>query len=148
LIDIILRWIYPKAYNKIKNADYIVIHHTGVEENQEADIIDKYHREQLNWKGIGYDIYISKSNLYLTFRLLENIQGAHAKGYNKNIGICLSGDEFFNNYQKITLIKILYEINQINPNLMPVYHRELNNTACPGDNLIAFINDYIQENKA
>ena len=39
-----------KKYDKIKDMPYILLHDTGVEANQEAKIIDDYHRSK-GWDG-------------------------------------------------------------------------------------------------
>jgi N-acetyl-anhydromuramyl-L-alanine amidase AmpD len=80
----------------------IVIHHSGSAVGSPATIEAK-HKAQ-NFKGLGYHFVIGNGNtmsdgeLYVGYRWLDQLPGAHAAGpegdwYNRrSIGICLIGD--------------------------------------------------------
>ncbi len=72
--------------------EYIIIHHTGAEE-QDTEQVRRYHRS-LGWRDIGYNYVIEKSGLVAPGRSLA-IPGAHclAGGMNtRGIGIALIGN--------------------------------------------------------
>jgi hypothetical protein len=81
----------------------IVVHHSATEEGN-ATIIDKWHRENNGWDGIGYDFVIGNGTnsgdgeVEPTYRWRGQLTGAHCGGTPGNwaneegIGICLVGD--------------------------------------------------------
>ena len=81
----------------------IIIHHSATDEGN-ASIIDKWHRENNGWNGIGYDFVIgngtnsSDGQVEPTYRWRGQLTGAHTGGTPGNwaneeaIGICLIGD--------------------------------------------------------
>jgi len=81
----------------------IIIHHSATGEGN-ATIIDKWHREENGWNGIGYDFVIGNGTnsgdgeVEPTFRWRGQLTGAHTGGTPGNwaneegIGICLIGD--------------------------------------------------------
>ena len=81
----------------------IIVHHSATWEGNAA-IIDKWHREENGWNGIGYDFVIGNGTtsgdgeVEPTFRWRGQLTGAHTGGTPGNwaneegIGICLIGD--------------------------------------------------------
>ncbi len=81
----------------------IIIHHSATDEGN-ATIIDKWHRENNGWDGIGYDFVIGNGTnsgdgeVEPTYRWRGQLTGAHCGGTPGNwaneegIGICLVGD--------------------------------------------------------
>ncbi len=71
--------------------DKIVIHctYTPSDMNIGATEIDEWHRAR-GWRCIGYHLVIRRSGLIEDGRAIGTM-GAHAKGYNKHIGIALVG---------------------------------------------------------
>lgn len=81
----------------------IIVHHSATREGNAA-IIDKWHREQNGWDGIGYDFVIGNGTnsgdgeVEPTYRWRGQLTGAHTGGTPGNwankegIGICLVGD--------------------------------------------------------
>jgi hypothetical protein len=81
----------------------IIIHHSATGEGN-ATIIDKWHREENGWNGIGYDFVIGNGTnsgdgeVEPTYRWRGQLTGAHCGGTPGNwaneegIGICLVGD--------------------------------------------------------
>jgi hypothetical protein len=81
----------------------IIIHHSATDAGNAA-IIDKWHREENGWNGIGYDFVIGNGSnsgdgeVEPTFRWRGQLTGAHTGGTPGNwaneegIGICLIGD--------------------------------------------------------
>jgi N-acetylmuramoyl-L-alanine amidase len=127
----------------------ILIHHSAQPSGNMAKI-DKYHREDKGWLGIGYDFLIDNGDggpdglVETTFRWRKQIQGAHAgegqKRYNDHwIGICLVGD--FNETRptraQMASLKRLIAFLQAHcdiPEGNIKFHRDLKNTECPGRN--------------
>ncbi len=110
--------------------------------------IDKFHREEKGWLGIGYDFLIDNGDggpdglVETTFRWTQQIQGAHAgtglHEYNDHwIGICLVGD--FNvtrpTPKQMASLKRLVHFLQGYCGLPPEnikFHRDVRDTDCPG----------------
>jgi hypothetical protein len=97
---------YPRGWKPASHErawTAIVIHHSATDEGNAA-IIDKWHRENNGWNGIGYDFVIGNGTnsddgeVEPTFRWRGQLTGAHAGGTPGNwaneegIGICLIGD--------------------------------------------------------
>jgi hypothetical protein len=74
----------------MRTINLVVIHQTDtVDATVEA--IDRYHREVMHWKGIGYHQVIYRDGSVHRGRL-DSVIGSHARGYNAHsIGICLVG---------------------------------------------------------
>jgi hypothetical protein len=104
----------------------IIVHHSATDEGNAA-IIDKWHRENNGWDGIGYDFVIGNGTnsgdgaIEPTYRWRGQLTGAHAGGTPGNwaneegVGICLVGD--FNRYspttrQRESLVKLIRFLQQ------------------------------------
>lgn len=121
---------------------YIIVHHTGAEEKNTAQIRD-YHR-RLGWRDIGYHFVIEKDGLLVPGRV-QSERGAHcvADGMNgKALGVALIG----NFEQRPPHPEQLVALQELLPRLMrehriPVSrvlgHREVKGAAtlCPGRHL-------------
>ena len=125
------------------NTDLIVIHHTGnpVDDDLSAEQIHWTHLA-IGWAGIGYHYVIRKDGTIEEGRP-EWAMGSHAEGFNWNsVGIHLCG-----NFQYVEptpqqiesaayLIGYLCDKYSLIPTAETVKgHRDLNATACPGENL-------------
>ncbi len=130
----------------------ILIHHSAQPSGNMA-LIDKVHRQDKGWLGIGYDFLIDNGDggldglVETTFRWKQQIQGAHAgeglKEYNDHwVGVCLVGN--FNESKPTRkqmdslkkLIGFLQAYCDI-PEENIKFHRDIRNTDCPGDHFPA-----------
>lgn len=94
-------WLPPSNVEKKWTA--IIIHHSATEKGN-AEIFDRWHKENNHWEGVGYDFVIGNGTdsgdgqVEVTFRWKKQITGAHCGGTSGNwanedgIGICLVGD--------------------------------------------------------
>jgi N-acetylmuramoyl-L-alanine amidase len=94
-------WIPPSYLEKRWTA--IVIHHSATSYGNAA-IFDKWHKENNNWNGVGYDFVIGNGTdspdgkVEVTYRWREQKTGAHCGGTLNNwaneeaVGICLVGN--------------------------------------------------------
>lgn len=94
-------WAVPAKIERKWTA--VIIHHSATEVGNAA-IIDKSHREERRWDGIGYDFVIGNGTdsrdgqIETTFRWKQQRTGAHCGGTpgnwanEKGIGICLIGN--------------------------------------------------------
>lgn len=99
--NILRDWLPPWDVEKHWMA--VVIHHSATNSG-DAAIFDKWHREDKQWEGIGYDFVIGNGTdsgdgeVEVTFRWRNQIPGAHCGGTYKNwanrdaVGICLVGN--------------------------------------------------------
>jgi N-acetylmuramoyl-L-alanine amidase len=119
----------------------IIVHCTATPEgrNVTVDEIRRWHVEERNWSDIGYH-WIVTLNGTLEKGRPEHIQGAHAKGFNKNsIGLCYVGgvDEDMKpkdtrtEGQKETIKCILEDLKVRYPNAEIIGHRDVSSKACP-----------------
>jgi len=98
---------YPRSWlphaHRERHWTAIVIHHSATATGN-AEIFDRWHREQNGWDGVGYDFVIGNGSdsadgaVEVTFRWEQQRTGAHCGGTPDNwaneeaVGICLVGD--------------------------------------------------------
>jgi len=133
-------------YEERKLTEMIVIHHAGFpdgDKDSSAEEIHKFHQEVNGWAGIGYHYVIRKDGTIEQGRKPLAV-GAHALHHNKNsVGICVAGnfEVAKPNCEQMDSLKLLtawlcqkYKLNPMRKGVI-VGHRNLNDTACPGENL-------------
>ena len=127
----------------MRTINLIVIHCSATLCNKDFQVeaLEACHRAR-GFNGIGYHYYITKDGqLHLTRS--EEVQGAHAKRYNKNsIGICYEGGldekgkpaDTRTPAQKRTLLALLKSLRVDFPDAEILGHRDLPwvKKACPG----------------
>ncbi|MDD4980665.1 MAG: N-acetylmuramoyl-L-alanine amidase [Candidatus Omnitrophica bacterium] len=101
-----------------------VIHHSA-SPDVSAKTIDKWHKER-GWSGIGYHFVIRVDGKIEKGRPLSK-KGAHAKGRNHYIGICLTGYDTFTPTQTKSLVFLL---NNLGVKEIFPHHEK-----CPGKGL-------------
>ena len=101
-----------------------VIHHSA-SPDVSAKTIDLWHKQK-GWLGIGYHFVIRANGTIEKGRALTKI-GAHAKGRNNYIGICLTGYDKFTSAQVKSLITLLNDLG--------VSQIEKHYQKCPGKGL-------------
>ena len=101
-----------------------VIHHSASGDVSVKEI-DRWHKER-GWDGIGYHWLIRENGDIEKGRLMTK-QGAHAKGRNHYIGICLTGYDKFTAQQVAALIRLLQTFK--------IKHIESHHEECPGPGL-------------
>lgn len=121
---------------------HIVVHHTGAEERDAAQV-KRYHLS-LGWRDVGYNYIIERDGRVVRGRSL-NIPGAHCRNGGMNragIGIALIGN--LHKHPPVTdqyrsLLKLLRELMQAYgiPAQRVLGHREVPGAAtiCPGQYL-------------
>ena len=132
--------------------DLIVLHHSngGFDIDFSAAQIHDMHLN-FGYSGIGYHFVIRKDGT-LELARPELMIGAHALGHNFNsIGICFSGDFSFahpTDQQLNTAADLIsdlckdYDVPCDREHILP--HRDLNETDCPGINLLVRIDELIR----
>ncbi|MCQ2406626.1 MAG: peptidoglycan recognition protein family protein [Oscillospiraceae bacterium] len=97
--------------------------------------MDAFHREKNGWAGIGYHFYVRKSGEIVRGRP-EDMQGAHTLSFNDvSLGICFEGNfevEEMGEAQKNAGLSLCRELLDKYPEAQIFYHKDFNNTACPG----------------
>lgn len=85
------------------NHNGIVIHCSDSPQGRGDDVstIDRWHKER-GWSGVGYHFVILEDGTIQAGRPLGKT-GAHAKGHNSKIGICLIGTDTFTTEQYLSL---------------------------------------------
>jgi hypothetical protein len=120
----------------------IFIHHSATRDTASVsfDAIKRYHVETNNWDDIGYDYlieYVQGVPMVFTGRGLQYM-GAHARGFNDHIGICVVGnfdEEVLPKDKTMVLVRLVASLLILYPHLTVDdihYHREVANKTCPG----------------
>ena len=133
-------------YEERPSTEVIVIHHAGFpdgDKDSSAEEIHKFHQEVNGWAGIGYHYVIRKDGMIEQGRKPLAV-GAHAYQHNKNsVGICVAGNFDLVKVPSVQMdsLKLLtawlcqrYKLDPMQRGVI-VGHRDLNDTACPGNNL-------------
>lgn len=127
--------------------DGIVIH-CSASKFGSATMIRDWHVNGNGWSDIGYHFVINNGKLTkgLEVGSMDGAielgrelgkTGAHAKGYNNYIGICLVGENKFTDNQMhslVSLIKELKEMYEIKPENI-IGHYEVSSKTCPNFNV-------------
>lgn len=122
-----------------RKVSHMIIHHTACKVANPYDI-NSWHLFDNGWDGgFGYNYYIRKDGTIYVGRG-ENI-GAHAQGYNEiSLGVCCEGDfnkELLPIEQYRSLIELLKHLKLKLPKFKSILgHRDINQTDCPGKNII------------
>lgn len=113
-----------------------------------AETIDRWHKER-GWSGIGYHFVILEDGTIEAGRDIDK-QGAHAKGYNHYIGICLIGIDKFTDKQFESLkalVSGLMENYDIMPNkVLGHYQVDKHGKTCPNIDIVEFKNKIKDKN--
>lgn len=119
---------------KGRKAQRIIYHHAAAS-SASAATIHTMHLAR-GFTGIGYHYYVRKDGSIWRGRP-EWAKGAHAEGYNDDIGICCEGNfdtERMGADQLAALRWLRGDVRRRNGKLADVRHRDVNATACPGRN--------------
>ena len=114
-----------------------------------AEDIDGWHKAR-GWDGIGYHFVICRNGTIQQGRLLGT-KGAHARGKNSWVGICVVGGKahpgkqifnFTHNQIESLYIKVRQVQKQFNiSNSNVIGHNEVSDKACPAFDVRAWIGD-------
>lgn len=115
--------------------DKVILHCSATPDSGDyvgAAQIDDWHKDR-GWNGIGYHWVIRRSGLVEPGRP-EDVQGAHARGHNKNsLGICLVGTSNFT-VQQVSSLKVLFKEIRMRHHIDAdswFCHYQFANKACP-----------------
>ena len=118
----------------------IIIHHSATISGNAASF-DRYHKS-LGWDGLGYHFVIGNGrgapdgDIHVGWRWLEQREGAHTRGHNDALGICLVGD--FRNGRRPTtkqwtaLVRLIRRLEKQYGVMDVTTHNQLGQTYCPG----------------
>lgn len=132
-----------------------IIIHCSASTFGNAQIIEDWHKEGNNWSDIGYHFTILNGQIENNhnFKVMDgqiecgrdfDKSGAHAKGYNDYIGICLIGNTEFTTAQfnsLATLIRELMDTYNIPPDKV-LGHYQVSSKTCPNFDVDNFIYKY------
>ena len=132
----------------------ITVHHTdehpGMADLPDIEVvrrIERYHRDFKHWAAIGYHYLVGKDGKIYEGRPVK-YQGAHVSSNNENnLGISVIGDfdKHLPNSKQLVALRAFLDDERARYNVLKqlVYgHRELKATLCPGDMLMAWVQDY------
>jgi N-acetylmuramoyl-L-alanine amidase len=138
---------------KRRKTDYIVIHCAATPASMDigAKEIREWHKKR-GWRDIGYH-YVIRRNGQTEFGRPEDVQGAHAVGYNMvSIGICLVGGVAddkktavanFTDAQWESLGHLIEELRARYPRAKVVGHRDLDKKKeCPSFDVALWLQMY------
>lgn len=144
----------PKLVENVTEpVPYVVIHHTYIpavcnttkECKAAMRSMQSYHQDERGWNDIGYNFCIGGDGNIYEGRGWGKV-GAHAPSYNdKSVGICFIGDyrtelpsrTMLKSGEK--LIQCGMKLGHISEDYKLIGHRQVRNTACPGDKLFEHI---------
>lgn len=136
-----LKWSGQLIPLKLSDVKYIVIHHL---EHPTATVQDVHEWHLKNsWSGFGYSEMIDKNGIVYIGRGYN--QGAHTLNWNsQSLGIALQGD-----YEKETKVsekqyqslleRVRFHLEKLPKDVQIVGHCELNNTKCPGQYFMPYL---------
>lgn len=120
--------------------DHIIIHcsYTKPDMDWDADDIRRIHVVENGWDDIGYHYVITRAGKVQKGRS-DDTPGAHARGYNDNIGICLVGgmspaghaDCNFTASQWLALEALVRRLKSEHPKAKIIGHRDVSDKTCP-----------------
>ena len=114
----------------------IIIHCSATADDDKSDVdavmIDSWHKKR-GWRCIGYHFVIKRDGTVEPGRL-KNQYGAHTRGHNDTLGVCMVGTRQFNEYQWSALYELLIELMiEFDFNANDVHgHNEFSSKECPG----------------
>lgn len=148
-VNIIETHLQFKDLTQRSCTEKIVIHHTGNPADDDLSAAD-IHRSHLNqgWDGVGYHFIVRKDGSVERGRPLECI-GSHAYDYNQySIGIHVCGNfeiaeptQEQLNVLPMLIADLCDAYGLIAGKDIVVGHRDLMETACPGENLYQKLQD-------
>lgn len=129
----------------MRDIDKIIIHCSATREGQDVSIetIRRWHVVERGWTDIGYHYVIGLDGSIHKGRL-NNVQGAHTKGQNKNsLGICYTGGcdqdlkpkDTRTDEQKRSFLILLEGLKSIYPKAKIYGHNQFSDKACPSFNV-------------
>ena len=134
---------------------HLTVHHTGehlssggISDTELLRRIEHHHQINLGWAAIGYHLLIGGSGTIYEGRPLR-WQGAHCGGDNNrnNIGISMIGEfdaelPSFAQLRSLSRVLAHYRATYRLSARAVFGHRDWKATACPGDALYAWLDDY------
>lgn len=133
----------------LSEREYFFVHYLGKEQSREDAVaqlkgVQKYHQKANGWADIGYNFAIDNNTGTIYEARGKNKVGAHCPGHNRNgIGVLvmLGVDEEVSDVARRALADLRYvlELERGGKKLIAKGHRDGKATACPGDNLQAFV---------
>lgn len=128
------------------------VHHSGASASQSVAEIQNYHMDRNGWWDIGYNFLVRESGDIYTGRGWSNV-GAHAAGHNTAyLGVCLVGDYRNTAPSAAAKASLAYLYDEANrrkgSTLELVTHRQLDATACPGDELHSWVTRHLADHDA
>ncbi|MHB0976909.1 MAG: peptidoglycan-binding protein [Candidatus Aquicultorales bacterium] len=132
----------PKQENPQAGKDTEIVHHTitsapGGDELAELRAIQDAHMDSRGWNDIGYNLIVGRKGDIYEGRGMTAV-GAHASGFNTpSIGVACLGDYQTGQPTKETLTALDNLTAYLKGQTVVTVegHRDVNATACPGDNL-------------
>lgn len=127
---------FTEAMQVLKRNQGIIVHCSGSPQGRgdDASTIDKWHKER-GFDCIGYHFVILEDGTVQKGRPLGT-KGAHCRGYNHYVGICLIGIDSFTEAQYKSLEKLIRELDAPMPNVLG--HNEVSTKSCPNFDVQAF----------
>ena len=104
--------------------------------------IDRWHKER-GWSGVGYHYVILEDGTVQEGRDLWKA-GAHAKGYNGYVGVCLIGKDSFTDEQMVSLEHLIrgmkFQFGFENDKILG--HYDVSSKTCPNMDVQQFVIDH------
>nr|WP_262346967.1 peptidoglycan-binding protein [Streptomyces sp. QL37] len=118
-----------------------VVHYSAGPTSQTPRAIQNYHMDAQGWWDIGYNFLVDRGGRIFEGRGWDN-EGSHTRSYNRShIAVCFIGrDGDATSAAKVAIRSLYAKTNAVfGRQLSPTYHSALGSTACPGDDLRAWV---------
>jgi N-acetylmuramoyl-L-alanine amidase len=133
--------IKPNYELNIRNLTRKVIIHHSATINGDVYYLDNLHKEK-GYSSVGYH-YVIKKDGTLQIGRAEDTIGKHCFHHNADsIGICVIGIDNIYKEQFETLEALLTYLIEKYPRIRIFGHREVNETACPGESIQKWIDNF------
>jgi len=136
ILDESFKWQPNGKVGKLQAVQFIVVHHSASPPTWTVEDIDRIHKTEKKYAGIGYHFVVTADGVAHRARP-EDLQGAHCAGYNHlSLGVCLVGDfsrDVPPDKQLDTAADLCRWLLARYPNARLAPHRELSATECPGN---------------
>lgn len=147
--------IYPPVkvsnikYRSLDKIKFMMIHHSGSEKLNVADLYRLHTAGLHKWNSIGYHYYISKNKVIYKVNDIDQIVNGCENHNTNTIHVCFEGNyskEITYLYHKHSIEYLLFKFKEMKIYPEIISHSDRKNTECCGRNLINLLKEIKKDN--